>query len=165
VKPKFEHLWWAIDCVLAGMPMPYVASDRRMNLGGDLEEYDDELPHLHRAGIRALVCLLNLPGDVPVFESAGFVIRCWPVANGQALSVPQANAFVEFVDDCRLKHLPVAVFCEAGLGRTGTAISAYLIRQGKTAREAIAFVRSKEASAVETPQQIRFLEEFSRSHP
>jgi len=165
VKPTFKHIWWAIDGVLAGMPMPYVSSDRRMNLGGELEAYDDELPHLYHFGIKAIVCLLNLSSDSQVFELAGFLFRCWPVANGQALSEEQANAFVEFVDDCRSKHLPVAVFCEAGLGRTGTAISAYLIRQGKSAREAIAFVRSKEPSAVETQQQIRFLEEFSRSHP
>jgi hypothetical protein len=52
-------LWWAIDGVLAGMPMPYVSPERRMNLGGKLSAYVDELPLLHLAGIRAVVCLLN----------------------------------------------------------------------------------------------------------
>jgi hypothetical protein len=76
VGNRFEHLWWLIDGVLAGMPMPYVALERRMNQGGALEAYDDELSSLAQAGIRAFVCLLNMPSDSQVFESAGFSFRC-----------------------------------------------------------------------------------------
>jgi atypical dual specificity phosphatase len=136
-----------------------------MNLGGALKAYNDELPGLKQAGIRAVVCLLNIPSDASVFESAGFAFRCWPVANGRAFDLEQAKAFVAFVDECRAKRLPVAIFCEAGLGRTGTAIASYLIHQGKSASEAIEMVRAKEPSAVETLEQVKFLEEFERSQP
>lgn len=154
------------DCgVLAGMPMPYVATDRRMSLGGNLDAYDDELPVLHRAGIRAIVCLLNLPSDTPVFESAGFKFLCAPVEYGLAPSFEQAKAIIEFIDVCRADKLPVAVHCEGGLGRTGCAIAAYHICKGMTARDAIRLVRSKEPSAIETVHQIKFLEEFEAHHP
>ena len=166
MSDEIDHLlWWAIDGVLAGMPMPYIATDRRMNLGGDLNSYDDELPVLHRVGIRAVVCLLNLPSDAAVFESAGFRFLCSPVAYGLAPSFEQARATVEFIDGCRAEKLPVAVNCEGGLGRTGTAIAAYQICKGMTARDAIRLVRLKEPSAIETVHQIKFLEEFEKHHP
>jgi|ERR1051325_5348682 atypical dual specificity phosphatase len=158
-------IWWAIDGVLAGMPMPYVSTERRMNLGGSLDAYEDELPVLHRAGIRAVVCLLNIPSDAAVFTSAGFKFQCWPVEQGLAPTIEQAGAIVEFIDACRQEKLPVAVHCEGGLGRTGTAIATYLIHKGMSAREAIRLVRSKEPSAIETVPQIKFLEEFEKLHP
>lgn len=158
-------LWWAIDGVLAGMPMPYVSTERRMNLGGGLNAYEDELPHLYRAGIRAVVCLLNIPSDAAVFTSAGFKFYCSPVEQGLAPTIEQARAILEFIDACRQEKLPVAVHCEGGLGRTGTVIGAYLIHTGMSVREAIRLVRSKEPSAIETVPQIYFLEEFKRVQP
>ena len=158
-------LWWAIVDVLAGMPQPYVSAERRMNLGGSLDAYVDELPLLHRVGIRAVVSLLNNPSDDAVFSSAGFKFECYPVGNGLAPSHEQARAIVEFIDLCRQQRLPVAVHCEGGLGRTGTAVAAYLIHTGMSAREAIALIRSKEPSAIETVRQIKFLEECERDHP
>ena len=136
-----------------------------MNLGGDLSAYEDELPVLYRAGIRAVVCLLNLPSDAAVFASAVFKFLCSPVEYGLAPSIEQAKAIVEFIDVCGEEKLPVAVHCEGGLGRTGTAIAAYLIHKGISARDAIRLVRSKEPSAIETVHQIRFLEEFEVHHP
>ncbi|HEX5221102.1 MAG TPA: dual specificity protein phosphatase family protein [Verrucomicrobiae bacterium] len=160
MQSAFPHLWWAIDGVLAGTPMPYVALDRRMNQGGLLGDYEDELPLLNQAGIKAFVCLLNLPGDAIVFESAGFEFLCTPVANGCPPSKEQVKQIVAFIDECRARKWPVAVFCEAGLGRTGTVIAAYLINSGMSACDAIRYVRSKEPSAVETSMQIEFLEEL-----
>ena len=157
-------LWWAIEGVLAGMPQPYVSTDRRMNLGGDLNAYDDELPVLYRTGIRAVLCLLNIPSDSAVFTSAGFKFHCSPVEQGLAPTIEQARAMIEFIDMCRQEKLPVAVHCEGGLGRTGAVIAAYLIHKGVSAREAIHLVRSKEPSAIETVPQIKFLEEFERIH-
>jgi atypical dual specificity phosphatase len=136
-----------------------------MNLGGGLDAYVDELPLLHRAGIRAVVSLLNTPSDDAVFTSAGFKFMCCPVGYGLAPSLEQAKAIVDFIDVCRQQSLPVAIHCEGGLGRTGTAIAAYFIHKGMGSREAITFVRSKEPSAIETVQQVRFLEDFARSHP
>jgi atypical dual specificity phosphatase len=165
MESAFQHLWWAIDGVLAGMPMPYIALARRMEQGGVVEAHEDELLPLKQAGIGAFVCLLNLPGDARVFESAGFKFHCAPIANGEAPSWEQVRAISAFIDSCRIRRLPVGVFCEAGLGRTGTVIAAYLMEKGMNAREAISFVRSKEPSAVETVQQIEFLEEFERDQP
>jgi len=160
--PNRSLLWWVIPGFLAGMPMPFVHPERRLNLGDPLSAYEDELPELYAAGIRAVVSLLNIPSDRAVFESAGFSFLCLPVSDGGAPTLEQADDFVRFVADQRQAQRPVAVHCEAGLGRTGTMLAVYLISQGDTAEMAIRRVRDVEKVAVETAGQIFFLEEFAR---
>jgi len=41
-----------IPGVLAGMQMPFIHPDRRMNQGGGLSAFDDDLAVLQAAGIR-----------------------------------------------------------------------------------------------------------------
>jgi atypical dual specificity phosphatase len=156
-------LWWVIPGVLAGMPMPFIHWERRMNHGAPLAAYDDDLPILHSAGIRAVVCLLNIPTDEPVYRAAGFDFLCLPIADGAAPVTDQVTQFVQFVSNQRQHQRPVAVHCEAGFGRTGTMIAAYLISQGDTALGAIGRVREIERVAVETREQILFLEQYARA--
>lgn len=132
-----------------------------MNGGGNLDAYDDELKDLNLAGVRAVVSLLNIPTDAAVFESADFTFLCLPVLDGHGPTMEQASRFVQFVTEQRAAHRPVAVHCEAGLGRTGTMLAVYLISQGESAEAAISRIRGVESSAVETPRQIQFLQEFA----
>jgi atypical dual specificity phosphatase len=157
-------LWWVIPKVLAGMPMPFIHLDRRMAGGGALAAFDDELPILYSAGVRAVVSLLNIPSDASVYESAGFSFRCLPVPDGRGPTIEQAEEFTRFVTDQRVAHRPVAVHCEAGLGRTGTLLAAYLLSEGKSAAAAIEQVRAVEGVAVETVSQIQFLQQYAARH-
>ena len=84
-------LWWVIPGVLAGMPMPFIDPDRRLNLGGPLTAFDDELPALYSAGIRAVVALLNIPSDAAIYESAGFGFLCLPIPDGGAPTMSQRS--------------------------------------------------------------------------
>lgn len=141
--------------------MPFIHPERRMNGGGTLEVYADDLLTLHNAGIGAVVSLLNLPSDESVYREAGFSFICLPVPDGGAPTFEQASNFVRFVAVERAKNQAVAVHCEAGLGRTGTMLAAFLIATGKTAAEAIQMIRAVEKSAVETERQIHFLEKYA----
>ena len=158
-------LWWAIPGVLAGMPMPFIHPERRMSGGGALTVFEDELPLLYSSGVRAVVSLLNIPSDAPVYESAGIAFLCLPVPDGGAPTMEQAEEFVCFVSEQQARGRPVAVHCEAGLGRTGTLLATYLVSQGETAGKAIQRIREVEPVAVETARQIQFLEQYAeRSH-
>jgi len=160
-SPKNNLLWWVIPGVLAGMPMPFVHQERRLAGGGRLTAFDDELPALYSAGVRAVVSLLNIPSDASVYQSAGFTFLCLPVPDGGVPTIEQTEEFVRFVTEQRAAQRPVAVHCEAGLGRTGTVLALYLISQGERAGTAMQRVRAIERVAVETPRQILFLEQYA----
>lgn len=141
--------------------MPFIHPDRRMNHGGTLREFADDLSLLDSAGIRAVVSLLNIPSDASVYETAGFSFLCLPVPDGGAPTVEQADRFVQFVTKELAEGRPVVVHCEAGIGRTGTMLAAYLISLGASAQSAIQRVRAVESVAVETERQIQFLEQYA----
>lgn len=125
-----------------------------------MTEFDDDLPELYQAGIRGVVSLLNLPSDAPVWHSAGFSFLCLPVPDGMPPTAEQVARLVEFVDACLRGEGAVAVHCEAGLGRTGVMLGAYLVAKGESASAAIERVRAVEPSAIETHAQIAFLHQL-----
>jgi hypothetical protein len=159
--PSKRHLiWWVIPGVLAGMPMPFIHPKRHLALGASLTAFEDELPTLYSAGVRAVVSLLNTPIDIIPYGAAGIGFLCLPIQDGAPPTMQQADEFVRYVNQERAAQRPVAVHCEAGRGRTGTMLAVYLISQGETARAALHRVRMVEPVAVETAEQVLFLGQF-----
>ena len=156
-----DLLWWVIPGEIAGMPIPYISQERRSQRGGALNDFDDELPVLYAAGIRSVVCLLNIPSDAHVYEAAGFAFLSSHIQNYYPPEMEQAFQICQFISD---SPKAVAVHCEGGIGRTGTIIACYLIQKGMTADQAIRKVRECEPAAIETKLQEDFLFKFEEAN-
>ena len=160
-------LWWVLPGALAGMPMPFIHPQRRLNQDSALLDYEDDLTALYAAGIRAVVSLEAYVGwqiyesAGPLFGSAGFNLYCMWFAEGTGPTMGAAQQLIEFVE-CQLKQRhAVAVYSEAGTVWTGTVLAAYLISKGPTPESAIRQIRMVDHLTVETPAQTRFLKEFA----
>ncbi len=153
-------LWWAVPGVLAGMPMPFIDPERRGRFGAPLDAYDDDLPLLDRAGIGAVVGLLNIPSDAAVYKAAGFGYLSMPIPDGSPPSLAQFLSFLRFVREQQGLDRAVAVHCAAGVGRTGTILAGYLIAVGAGVENAVRNIRAVRRGAIETPEQMRFLYEL-----
>ena len=158
-------LWWAVPSVLAGMPMPLIHPERRESFDSTLAAFADDLPLLAQTGIRGVVSLLNIPGDVAVYSSAGLGYHLMPLPDGAAPHIEQFIAFLHFFHGQRAIGRIVAVHCAAGLGRTGTVLAGYLIATGSSPEAAVSRIRVVRRGAIETSQQVQFLSTLADALP
>ena len=143
--------------------MPFLDPNRRATGVGAIDAFADDLRPLHDAGIRAVVSLLNIPGDAKIYADAGFAYFALPIPDGGAPTATEADDANRFIDEQLAHGNPVAIHCAAGLGRTGTMLAAYLIHRGATAGEAIQRIRAVEPAAIETNRQVQFLRDYETS--
>ena len=138
---------WLIEGRLAGAGRPRTA---------------DAFTALHAAGIRALVSLSETPVPGQLLAPLGLLAVHILVADFTAPSLPQVRQAVEEIDGFLSTGRAVAVHCGAGLGRTGTVLACYLVRQGRSAAEAMATVRARRPGSIETPAQEAVIAEYEQ---
>lgn len=153
---EIELLWW-VDDNLAGMPIPYFDPERRFHGNGFPEAYDDDLKYLVDRGIRSVVCLLNIPSDETIYKKNNIEFLCSPIKDYMPPSFEQMKVIWSFINN---SPKLLAVHCEGGIGRTGTILAAYLIMNGMSFDNAVTLIRSKEPSAIESLEQMKFLKDL-----
>jgi len=112
-----------------------------------------EMLRLAELGITTMIALLEYSPPAAAALLHGIKYRHLTYHDMTPPSDELIAEFVRLVDAALVKGEKVAVHCMAGLGRTGTLISCYLVYQGMGAEQAIAYVRAQRPGSVQTAAQ------------
>jgi len=145
---KPANFSWMIEGKLAGSARP---------------ESEVQLRWLKNKGIKAVVCLnKERPLDEEEVKSLGFEYAFIPVRDFTAPTLEDIARFVGFANDMLRQNKPVVVCCEAGIGRTGTMLAAYLVSLCMSPEDALEQVREKRNAAVESHEQKEAVFDYAR---
>lgn len=144
ILPNFD---WLFENKLAAMAYP---------------ESEDAFILLYRIGIRAVLNLSEAPSPDEVLKKVGLLTKHIPIADFTAPTLDQVKQAVTMISSCLDRHLPVAVHCMAGLGRTGTILACYLVGIEMPANNAIIIIREWRPGSIEVPEQEAVVYEYER---
>lgn len=137
IAKKPTNFSWVIDNMLAGSGMP---TSR------------EEVEWVKENGIKAILSLTE--DALPEEWLDGIDYLHVPTDNGSAPDMEDIERAADFVDRNLRSNRPTMVHCAAGKGRTGTILSAYLMKfEGKGTRTAIETIRQMRPGSVENGSQ------------
>ncbi|XP_037876750.1 uncharacterized protein LOC101740096 [Bombyx mori] len=159
-KVENGDLNWIVPGKMLAFSGPHHRS--RLDRGYPLHSPEHYHDYFRTHNVTTIVRLNKKSYDARQFTSHGFEHRELFFVDGSVPSDLIVNRFIRIAEAAKGA---VAVHCKAGLGRTGTLIACYMMRQhGFTAREAIAWLRVCRPGSVIGHQQW-FLENIqSRMH-
>lgn len=140
---------WVVPGKLAGTPMP-----------GVVHAIDYDLAALKAVGVTCLITLTE--NDLPQDALARHGLRNvhLPIRDREPPTLAQTTMLLMRMDALLRRGEVLAAHCLAGLGRTGTLLAAWLVREGLTAEEALRRVRRIEPQFVQSLAQEDFLQRY-----
>jgi len=144
ILPNFG---WLFENKLAAMAYP---------------QSEDAFTLLYEIGIRAVLNLSELSLSFETPARIGMLTRHIPVPDFTAPTLQQVEEAVAMISSCLENHMPVAVHCMAGLGRTGTILACYLVTMEMPANNAIIVIREWRPGSIETLEQEAVVYEYER---
>jgi atypical dual specificity phosphatase len=138
---------WVEPPLLAAMSQP-----------ADPEEY----AWLRDQGVQLVISLCEDPPRRSWLNEAGLFSMHIPVEDMHPPSQKQIDLCLSAIDKAHTKSFGVGIHCGAGLGRTGTMLACYFVKQGMTAPAAIAHLRRIRPGSIETPEQADAVNDYAR---
>lgn len=140
---------WLVPGKLAGTPLP-----------GAVNDIDADLAALKRAGVTLLITLTEQDLPPEALRRHGLSNLHLPIYSLEPPTVAQNQMLLKRMEVLLAQGQVLAVHCLGGIGRTGTVLAAWLVREGLTAVEALRRVRLIDAQYVQTPEQEEFLQRY-----
>lgn len=137
---------WLEPGRLAGTPMP-----------GVVHSIDHDLALLRQCGITTLITLTERDLLQEPLQRHGLTNLHLSIRDREPPSIGQIQMLLKRMEVLLNRGEVLAVHCLAGLGRTGTVLASWLIREGLTAAEALRQVRLIEPQYVQSVEQEAFL--------
>jgi len=107
----------------------------------------DELDSLKEQGIGAIVNLCGEFSDLHEIErNAGFEVFFLPIPDETAPTMEAMEKGLEWLDEAIYLGKKVLVHCHHGIGRTGTFVTAYLLRRGYGLKKAGKLLKATRAN-------------------
>ncbi len=129
---------------MAEYPLTWIT--RNLAVGHAPMSYD-ELDSIKAQGIDAIVNLCGEFSDLhELEEQAGFEVFWIPVPDETAPSMEKMENGLEWLDEAVYLGKKVLIHCRHGIGRTGTFITAYLLRRGFSLKKAGKMLKSTRAT-------------------
>lgn len=135
---------------MADYPLTWITS--HLAVGHAPMSYS-ELDSLKAQGIDAIVNLCAEFSDLhEIEEKAGFEVLFLPVEDENAPALEAMEAGLAWLDEALYLGKKVLVHCRHGIGRTGTFVTAYLLRRGFTMKQAAKMLKATRANPTNFPQ-------------
>lgn len=143
---------WLLPGRLAGCPMP-----------GAVLPLEHDLALLRTVGVTVLINMTERPMTQAAIPAAGLRTLHMGVEDRNAPPLMWMKMLLVRIERLLAQGEVVAVHCLAGLGRTGTVLGAWLVREGLTAEEALRRLRAIEPGFVQSPVQEQLLHELEEN--
>jgi len=126
-------------------------------VGGMGRPTPEALAWLRDRGVTAVVSLT----EQPIEPLEGIRLRRHPIPDMTSPDVDALAGLVDWMREVTEQGGRVVAHCEAGFGRTGTLLAAYLVGEGWSSERAIAQVRRLRPGSIETAGQERVVHEYA----
>lgn len=140
---------WIVPGKVATTPLP-----------GAVIDINHDLAALRVVGVTMLITLTR--NDLPqeALHKHGLRNLHLSIYDREPPTIAQLKMLTRRMSDMIQKGEVLAVHCRAGIGRTGTVIAGWLIKEGLTAEAALQRIRVIDKQYVQTAEQEQFLHDF-----
>lgn len=113
--------------------------------------------------LQDIAAIIRMEPETISGEAVELVDMFEPVTDRQPPSIEQLDRMARFIEEqIETWERPVVVTCRAGMGRTGTALAAYMVYVGYQPQAAIDFIRDLRPGTLETTAQEAAVHDYAK---